>query len=74
MYHPRISEALVKHGWLEYENTIQNHPDADAFMERVYGVLTAIARLAGGTPASVGESPKWILIIQNMADTRKGLY
>jgi hypothetical protein len=58
---------------LEYENTIQQDPDADAVMERVRGVLTAIARLVGCTPASAGESPKWALIVQNMADIRKNL-
>jgi hypothetical protein len=52
----------------EYENTTQ-HPHVDAVMERVRGILTAIARLAGCTPASVGESPKWTLFVQNMADT-----
>jgi hypothetical protein len=46
---------------LEYENTIQQHPNADAVMEHVHRVFTAIASLAGYTPASVSESPKWIL-------------
>jgi hypothetical protein len=45
---------------LEYENTIKQHPDTDAVMERVRGVLTAIALLTGCTPASVTESPKWL--------------
>jgi hypothetical protein len=40
-------------------------------MERVRGVLTATDRLAGCTPVSVGGSPKWTLIVQNMADTRR---
>jgi hypothetical protein len=31
---------------LEYENTIQQHPDANAVMERACGVFAAIARLA----------------------------
>jgi hypothetical protein len=73
MYPPqnfRRSESLR----LEYENAIQQHPDANAAMERVRGVLTAIARLAGRTPASVGRSPKWTLIVQNMADTRRNLH
>jgi hypothetical protein len=56
---------------LEYENTGQQHPDADAVMEPVRGVLTAIACLAGCTPALVGGSPKWTLIVQNMADTMR---
>jgi hypothetical protein len=43
---------------LEYESTIQQHPEADAVMERVCGVLTAIARLVECSPASVGERPK----------------
>jgi hypothetical protein len=59
---------------LEYENTIEQHPDADAVMERVRGVLSAIARLEGYTLGSVGESPKWTLIVQNMAETRRNLH
>lgn len=57
----------------EQENTIQQHPDADTLMERVCVVVTAIACLAGCVPASVGESPKWTLIVQNMGDTRGNL-
>jgi hypothetical protein len=30
---------------MEYENTIQQHPDADVVMELARGVLIAIARL-----------------------------
>jgi hypothetical protein len=33
--------------------------NADAVMECVYGVLTAIAHLAGCTPAPIGESLKY---------------
>jgi hypothetical protein len=40
-------------------------------MEPVRGVLIAIACLAGCVLALVGESPKWALIVQNMADTRR---
>jgi hypothetical protein len=43
-------------------------------MERVRGALIAVARLAGGTPASVGETPKWTLIFQYMAETRRNLH
>jgi hypothetical protein len=39
----------------EYENTVQQHPDADAVMERVHKVITAIAQVAGCTVASVGK-------------------
>jgi hypothetical protein len=39
-------------------------------MERVSVVLIPIARLAGCTHASVSESPKWALIIQNLTETR----
>jgi hypothetical protein len=59
---------------LEYENSIQQHPDTDVVMERVRGVLASIPRLAGCTPASVGESPKWTLIVQNMADIRRNIH
>jgi hypothetical protein len=34
----------------------------------------AIAHPAGCTPASVGESPKWTLIVQNIAETRRDLH
>jgi hypothetical protein len=48
---------------LEYGDAIRQHPDAEAVVERVRGVLIASARLAGCTPASVGESPKWTVIV-----------
>jgi hypothetical protein len=43
-------------------------------MERVREVLIAIALLVGRTLASVGESPKLTLIVQNMAETRRDLH
>jgi hypothetical protein len=43
-------------------------------MERVHRVITAIAGLGECTPASVGQSPKWSLMAQNMADTRRNLH
>jgi hypothetical protein len=52
---------------LEYKEVMKHHPDADAVMERVHGILIDISRLAGRTPASLGESPKLTLIVQNMA-------
>jgi hypothetical protein len=64
----KLWSNLIEFLRLKYENTIQ-HPDADAAMVSVRGVLTAIARLAGCTPASVGES----LIVHNMADTKRNL-
>jgi hypothetical protein len=65
---------LIESLRLEYENSKQQHPDADALMERVCVVFTAIARLARCTPASVGESPKWTLIVQNVAETTRNLH
>jgi hypothetical protein len=58
---------------LEYGNIIQQHPGAEAVMERLSGVIVHIAQLAGSTPAAVGESPKWTLIVQSMADTTRNL-
>jgi hypothetical protein len=54
----KFCSNLIEYLRLVCENTIQQHPDADAVMEHVCGVLTAIARLAGCTPASISESPK----------------
>jgi hypothetical protein len=59
---------------LEYENTIQLYPDADFVMERVRGVLSAIARLEGCTAVSVGERLKWTIIVQNMVDTGRNVH
>jgi hypothetical protein len=39
-------------------------------MQRVF---IAIARILRCTLASDGESPKWILIVENMAETRRKL-
>jgi hypothetical protein len=62
---------MIEYLRLEYEMTIQQNPDAYTLMELVGGVFIAIARLEGYTLASVGESPKWTLIVQNMTDTRR---
>jgi hypothetical protein len=70
----KLWSYLIKSLRLKYENSIQQHPDANAVMEHVRGVLTPIARLAGCTPESVGESPKSSLIVQNMADIRRNLH
>jgi hypothetical protein len=56
---------------LEYGDTVQQHPETEGVMKSERGVLIAIARLAGRTPASVGASPKWTLIVQ---ETRRNLY
>jgi hypothetical protein len=65
----KLWSNLIESLRLEYENTLQQHPDADAVMECVHGVLTIIS-----CPASVDESPKWTLIIQNVAYTRRDLH
>jgi hypothetical protein len=70
VFWPNLIDSLR----LEYENTIKQHPDANAVVEHVRGVLTASVRLAGCTPASVGESPKWTLIVENIADTTRNLH
>jgi hypothetical protein len=57
---------------LEYKNTMQQHPDA--VMKLVCGVLTDIAHLAECNPVSVGRSPNWTLIVQNIMDTRRNLH
>lgn len=72
-----ISDSLVKSDRISevgMQKATQPNPDADAFMERVGGVLTAIACLTGYTTASVEYSTKWILIVRNMADTRRNLH
>jgi hypothetical protein len=43
-------------------------------MERVREVIIGNARLAGCTPASVGQRPKWTLILQNTAETMRNLH
>jgi hypothetical protein len=58
---------------LEYKDITEQDPDVESVVVRVRRVLTSIARLAGSTPASVGESPKWAAIFQNMVDTRRKL-
>jgi hypothetical protein len=68
----KFLSSQIEYLRLEYRDIVQDH-EADAVIERVRGVLIAIARLAGCTPASVGESPKWTLIVQNMAETKRNL-
>jgi hypothetical protein len=43
-------------------------------MQRVRGLLTPIASLAGCTPVSVCESLKWTIIVQYIVDTRRNLH
>jgi hypothetical protein len=59
---------------MEYTETMKKHPDADAAMKRVYGVLLDISRLAGCTATAVGESPQWTKITQHSVETRKNLH
>jgi hypothetical protein len=59
---------------MENTETMKKHPDADAAMKRVHGVLLDVSRLAGCTPTSVGESPQWIKITQHSVETRKNLH
>jgi hypothetical protein len=54
----KLWSNLIKPLRLEYENTIQQHSDANSVTEHVCGVLTAIACLAGCTPISVSKSAK----------------
>jgi hypothetical protein len=42
-------------------------------MKSVPGIFTAITVLVGCTPALVGQSQKWNLIVKNMADTRRNI-
>jgi hypothetical protein len=69
----KLWSNLIEYLRLEYENTIQ-HPDWDAVMEHECRVLITITRLAGCTPASVSKSSKWILIIENMAQTCRNIH
>jgi hypothetical protein len=41
---------------------------------RMRGIFIVIASIAGCTSASVVKSPKWYLIVQNMADIRRNLH
>jgi hypothetical protein len=58
----------------EYENATHQYPDAVGVIERVHIEFTDIARLAGTTPTSVGESPPWTKIVLNAAETSRNLY
>jgi hypothetical protein len=52
----KLWSNLIESLRLAYENTIQEHPDADAVMEHVQEVHTVIAFLAGCTPVSWWKS------------------
>jgi hypothetical protein len=58
---------------LKYGETT-HYRDAEAVMENVREVISAIGRLAGCNLASVGESPKCTLFAQNMVVSRRNLY
>jgi hypothetical protein len=41
----KLWSNLIESLKLEYENTVQQHPDSDAVVKRICGALTPIARL-----------------------------
>jgi hypothetical protein len=58
----------------ECQDAIQKYPDTAGVMERVHRVLVDIARLAGCTPISVGQRPKWDEIVKTAAETSRNLH
>jgi hypothetical protein len=58
----------------EYKNAILQFTDAGGVIERGRLVLVDIARLAGSTPSSVGESPLRNEVVLNAAETSSNLY
>jgi hypothetical protein len=51
----------------EYRNLLEQSPDADAQLKQLFKVLCDIEDVAGYTPASVGESDQWSVIV-NVAE------
>jgi hypothetical protein len=51
----------------EYRNLLEQFPDADELLKQLFKVLCDIEDVAGYTPASVGESDQWSVIV-NVAE------
>jgi hypothetical protein len=47
----------------EYMTLVQQYPDGDAQLKQFFNLLGDIEDLAGHTPASVGESTEWAVIV-----------
>jgi hypothetical protein len=58
----------------ECQEAIQKYPDAASIMERIRRVLVNIAHLAGHTPISVGQSPKWNETVKNAMEALRNLH
>jgi hypothetical protein len=58
----------------ECHEAIQKYPAAAGIMEQVHRVLVDSAHLAGRTPISVGQSPKWNKTVQNPTEASRSLH
>jgi hypothetical protein len=54
----------------EYQTLMVKHPDADAQYRQLFKVLCDIEDVAGYTPAEVGESAEWTVIVSAAEDNR----
>jgi hypothetical protein len=58
----------------ECQEAIQKYPDTAGVMERVHRVLVDIVHLAGHTPISVGQSPKWNETVKSVMEASRNLH
>jgi hypothetical protein len=54
----------------EYKTIIVTYSDAASSMQQLFKMLCDIEDLASYTPASVGESEKWAIIISSAEEAR----
>jgi hypothetical protein len=58
--------ALLKS---EFETLVEQNPGADAQVKELFKVQSDIEDVAGNTPASVGESEEWVIIVNTAEET-----
>jgi hypothetical protein len=63
----------IKNLQTSYKSIVAKYPDADDVLQQVYKVLCDLVSLAGCTPASVGESEKWVRTVDAAKNDKASL-
>jgi hypothetical protein len=59
---------------LEWHATANKYPQAASIVQQVYRLLSDIENLTGYTPAKVGESSDWIIVVNIAEENRPNLW
>jgi hypothetical protein len=73
-HYQKVWSNLIQNLRREYKNATVQYPDASGVIDPVHVVPVDIARLAGSTPSSVGDSHPWSEVVLNAAETSRNLH